>query len=323
MNKSDTGKPIADASTEPSTLCCRRCHTALPSNARFCITCGARVHREDSRKFDSDITEVLEYTQKESKIQKRKNIIKAKYGVPAKREVPDILIPDSLWKTIQGNDYLMGSPPLEYGRGEDEELHHVKIGSFKLMSTPVTFAMYDIYCEKTGRDKPPHGGWGRENRPVINISYWDAVDYIAWVNNETGWRCRLPTEAEWEFACRAGTRTAYWWGGEPDPSRMHYTRRDGETTKGTMPVGYGGPNSFGICDMHGNILEWCASEYEAAYAGKELADASRDRSNDNHRVLRGGAWDFRAEWARAASRFRGIPNHANGIRGFRMARDFD
>ncbi|MGB1111069.1 MAG: SUMF1/EgtB/PvdO family nonheme iron enzyme, partial [Gammaproteobacteria bacterium] len=176
-------------------LVCRRCHTPLPASARFCLTCGTRVRREDSRKFDSDITEVLSNSQK-AELQQRMDVIKTKYGVAAKkREIPDILLRENHWVKLKGDGFLMGSPPMEYGRCEDEELHHVKVGSFELMSTPVTFAMYDLYCDKTGREKPPHGGWGRENHPVINVSFWDAVDYVDWVNAETGWRCRLPTEA--------------------------------------------------------------------------------------------------------------------------------
>ncbi len=233
------------------------------------------------------------------------------------------------WAAIPAGKFLMGSPEDEEGRSDDddERQHWVKVSAFDLLKTPVTFAMYDRFCEATGRDKPNDMGWGRSDRPVINVSYWDAVDYCEWLSGETGWKIRLPTEAEWEYACRAGTETPFWTGETISTEQANY---DGNATYGsgeeglyrrkTTPVDLFDPNPWGLHDMHGNVWEWCASEYDESYGGLERLDASRDRSNGAYRVLRGGSWDYQPEWLRSASRSKSNPINRKYWWGFRLAR---
>jgi formylglycine-generating enzyme required for sulfatase activity len=121
-------------------------------------------------------------------------------------------------------EFLMGSPKDEGGRASDEgPLHRVMIGRRCAIGRyPVTFDEYDHFCAATTRDKPADAGWGRSRRPVIDISWWGAVTYCKWLANETGQPYRLPSEAEWEYACRAGTTSRYAFGDAITPKDANY-----------------------------------------------------------------------------------------------------
>lgn len=122
-----------------------------------------------------------------------------------------VLVPESV--VILAGEFMMGSPASDKARGRNERQHRVAITkAFAIGKHEVTFEEYDRFCEATGRAKPADEGWGRGQWPVINVSWHDAMAYAAWLSAQTGHRYRLPTEAEWEFAARAGTSTAYWWG---------------------------------------------------------------------------------------------------------------
>ena len=244
---------------------------------------------------------------------------------------------ESDWVPIPAGTFLMGSPEDEAGRSRDEREHRVHVFiPFALLCTPVTFAMYDTYCAATGRERPDDEGWGRGRRPVINVSYWDAVDYAAWLSAQTGWRCRLPTEAEWEYACRAP------WGDYPigGPFSPPFSTGATITTDqanydGNFPYG-DGPlgvfceqttavdqfprNRWNLHDMHGNVWEWCASVYDKDYSGLEQENASGDRDDDRDRVLRGGSWWSPARDLRSARRYWSLPVLRSVGWGFRLAR---
>ena len=129
----------------------------------------------------------------------------------------------SLMVVLPAGEFLMGSSKNEAGAGKDETpRHRVRIDQpFAMGRHPVTFREYDRYCEATGRNKPDDLGWGRLNRPVINVSWQEAADYAAWLSQQTGKVYRLPSEAEWEYAARAGTETAYWWGDDIGVNRAN------------------------------------------------------------------------------------------------------
>lgn len=118
----------------------------------------------------------------------------------------------------------MGSPPNEPERSDAEGPHHrVTIGyRFAIGRYAVTFVEYDHFCEETNREKPVDQGWGRDRQPVINVSWRDAKAYVEWLSRETGQACRLPSEAEWECACRAGTTTPFSFGETVTPSQVNY-----------------------------------------------------------------------------------------------------
>ena len=140
----------------------------------------------------------------------------------------------------------------------------------------ITFAEYERFAAATGLERPNAAGWGRGNRPVINVSREDARAYAAWLSEQTGKRYRLPTEAEWEYAARAltsttDTSTRYSWGDDIVCSQARYGRREGgecsDSADGTVPVGSFEANAFGLYDMHGNVAEWVADCWHDSYEG--------------------------------------------------------
>lgn len=172
--------------------------------------------------------------------------------------------------------------------------------SYKMGKYPVTFEEYDAFCEMTGREKPDDRGWGRSRRPVINVSWYDAKAYVTWLSETAGEKYRLPTEDEWEHACRAETTTRYSWGDkDPTPDQANFGCVVNKTTEvGTYP-----PNPWGLYDMHGNVWEWC-----------------EDGISDIQ-VLRGGSWINYPEVLRSAFRDFGLAGYRIDFRGFRVVKE--
>jgi formylglycine-generating enzyme required for sulfatase activity len=208
------------------------------------------------------------------------------------------------------------------GRDNEQPVHKVSVKSFYMGVFPVTFAEYDHFCEDTRhtlslhekRKKPDDECWGRGNRPVINVCWHDAAAYTEWLSEQTGQEYRLPTEAEWEYAARAGTETDYWWGNDIDETKANYNENLGKTS----PVGDYDPNPFGLYDMLGNVREWTCSEYEDKYNGKEKVIISN--KSDKNRVLRGGSWNAVQTYLRIAYRGNGTLDYRSYNRGFRVVR---
>ena len=233
---------------------------------------------------------------------------------------------------IEGGCFLMGSPGVESDRDHDERRHRVCVDAFSIGRYEVTFTEYDRFAAATGRSRPDDSGWGRGRRPVINVSWYDAMEYARWLSGETGRRYRLPTEAEWEYAARAGTHTSRYWGNDSSQT-CDYANVADLTAKGTYsdltihfcrdghvhtaPVGGYRANGYGLHDMAGNVWEWTCSEYDAGYGGAEKRCAS---GSDGHRVLRGGSWY--SPW-RVRSAIRGSfrPVQRSSHVGFRLAQD--
>ena len=234
------------------------------------------------------------------------------------------------WVLINGGDFLMGSPADERERFEHERQHSVQVNTFEMLKTPVTFAMYDAYCEIRDLSRPGDEGWGREARPVINVDYWSVVQYCQWLRKQTGWPVRMPTEVEWEYACRAGTTTPFWTGETISTGQANfdgsypsfYTGGEKGVRRGmTTPAGEFPANPWGLHDMHGNVWEWCSSEYDDDYAGKEMHSACQYPDNPNPRVVRGGSWSNVASVVRSASRNKLSPKLHFLKVGFRLVRE--
>jgi len=170
-------------------------------------------------------------------------------------------------------------------------------------------------------------GWGRGNRPVIEVDWNDAQAYVAWLSRKTGERYRLLSEAEWEYVARAGTSTPFYFGNTITPDQANY---DGNYTydggpKGTyhektMPVGSYPRNAFGLYDLHGNVWEWTEDCYQDSYSGAPTDGSARSVSNCSLRVLRGGSWLYNPQLLRSALRVRGDPSSRTDGIGFRVAR---
>ncbi len=162
---------------------------------------------------------------------------------------------------IPAGSFRMGD--LQGGGFDNEQpVHRVSVARFAMGKYEVTFAEYDKFAEATGRAKPNDQGWGRGNRPVINVSWDDATAYAAWLTQQTGRQYRLPSEAEWEYAARAGTTTKYWWGNQWVSGKASC---DYQKYHKTTPVGSFDPNPFGLYDTVGNVWEWCADPWHKNY----------------------------------------------------------
>ena len=175
------------------------------------------------------------------------------------------------------------------------QFHEQPMPAFKMLTTPVTFEMYDLFCADRHLQPPGDEGWGRDNRPVINVSHDDAQQYADWLSEQTGWSCCLPTEEQWEYACRAGTVTDFWYGDTPDPRMMVMG------TGKTMPTpGSRMANNWGLYDMHGNVWEWTSTNKHEEY------------------ILCGGSWYNKANWLTSSARNIAFPNEKNNNWGFRL-----
>ena len=186
--------------------------------------------------------------------------------------------------------YMMGSRGASPNFSERPR-HEVTLPAFAIGKHEVTFAEYDRFARATGRRLPYDEGWGRGKRPVINVSWKDATAYAAWLSKQTGHTYRLPTEAQWEFAARAGTTTPYWWpkSSKEIPANCFDcgSQWDGKTS---AAVGSFSPNAFGLHDTAGNVQEWTQDCYHKSYKGAPTDGSAWQSTGCSQRVVRGGAY---------------------------------
>ncbi len=205
------------------------------------------------------------------------------------------------------------------GENYEQPVHQVCLEAFAVGVTEVTFDEYDRFAVATGRSKPGDEGWGRGTRPVINVSWNEALAYTAWLSEQTGEAYRLSTEAQWEYAARAGTETKYWWGNKIGRNRANCDGCGSQwDAKQTAPVASFEPNPFGLHDTAGNVFEWACSEYEEKYNGREQRCV--DKNDAKTPVLRGGSWYTNPWYLRAAYRLWSWPVNWNPNLGFRVVR---
>ncbi|SOB89459.1 formylglycine-generating enzyme required for sulfatase activity [Rhodobacter sp. JA431] len=222
--------------------------------------------------------------------------------------------------------FLMGSPEDEEGRDADEGPQHEVVidRPFALARFALTFEEYDLFCEATGRGKPDDENWGRDRHPAINISWDDATAWCDWISARTGAAWRLPSEAEWEYACRAGSQTRYAFGDTLTARQANFdaSGTGGEYRKRTVPVDFPdfAPNAFRLCQMHGNVYEWCADDWSDDYSSPHSQAALINEPRSGRRVVRGGSWDFDPGNLRSAYRYRSGPVVRVYSLGFRPAR---
>lgn len=232
---------------------------------------------------------------------------------------------------IPAGSFTMGSPSNEVGRyGDEGPRRDVTIARpFAMGVYEVTFAQWDAcaadgYCTRGVDDL----GWGRGARPVINVSWDDVQAFLRWMNSQVdGNPYRLPSEAEWEYAARAGSDTAFWWGNRISPDQANYdgtaAYNNGPTgvyRQRTLPVGSFAANSFGLFDVHGNVWEWVQDCYVDGYAGAPRDGSARSSSGCILRVLRGGSWYSYPRVLRSADRSWFGPDYRSSSIGFRLAR---
>jgi len=250
-----------------------------------------------------------------------KGYVEAIPGTPVKFE----MVP------IPGGTFLMGSPATEKGRADNEGPQHpVTLRPFWMGKLEVSWDEYDCYwkTEEPGKEKqaeqekanekdpitrptPPYAdetfGRGREGYPLICVTHHAAMEYCRWLSLKTGKTYRLPTEAEWEYACRAGTKTAYSLG--DDPQQLgDYAWFEPNSEESTHEIGKKKANPWGLYDMHGNVAEWCLDHYKKdSYAGfptdkPALSPVLVPTETRFSHVARGGSWTDKAEGCRSAAR---------------------
>jgi formylglycine-generating enzyme required for sulfatase activity len=218
--------------------------------------------------------------------------------------------------SLPGGPFTMGSPENEDGHDHDEEpAREVTVQPFAIGQYEVTFDEWDT-CVADGAclDRPKEADWG--NRPVINVSWNDAKEYVVWLSKKTRQFYRLPSEAEWEYAARAGAGTRYWWGNQASPEHANYDGNVGEPTDvGSYPA-----NPFGLYDMHGNVWEWVEDCWHASYGGAPSDGSAWRGGNCSFRVVRGGSWNNRPWNVRSATREGQKPVNQSRYLGIRVAR---
>lgn len=244
---------------------------------------------------------------------------------------------------VPAGSFLMGSPVGEVGRIDIEGPQHrvTLVQPFAIGKFEITFAEWDACVEAGGCGlqprwwgmtpyRDPHDGilglpgWGRGKRPVIDVS-WDEIkrEYLPWLSRLIGKTYRLPTEAEWEYAARAGTTTRYSFGDTISKRQAHFAEkviiRD-EDGPGTMPVGSFQPNAFGLFDMHGNVFEFVQDCLHANYNGAPLDGSAWTREPCFAPIRRGGSWITLPSGLRSAHRNVGGASLGDNATGFRVVR---
>ena len=226
---------------------------------------------------------------------------------------------------VPAGRFTMGSSANEPGRDIDEGPEHsvtiaepLAVGRF-----PLTFEEWDACVADGGCNgyEPGDQGWGRGRQPVINVSWGNATAYVAWLSHKTGKGYRLLSEAEWEYAKRAGSTTAYYWGdriGEGN-ANCHGCGSKWDNVQ-TSPVGSFTANAFGLYDMAGNVWQWVQDCYHASYDQAPTNGLAWNSENCIRRVVRGGSWISYPQLLRSAGRFWNNPDSRGNLLGFRVAR---
>jgi formylglycine-generating enzyme required for sulfatase activity len=223
---------------------------------------------------------------------------------------------------VPKGEFIMGSPATEKERSNAEAPQHkvAFASNFAVAKFEATFDEWKVCVDARACENVSDHHWGRDNRPVINVSWDDAQQYVKWLSGRTGRPYRLLSEAEWEYAARAGTTTAYSWGDAVGEGNANCdgcgSKWDG---KQTAPVGSFEPNAFGLHDMHGNVYEWVQDCGTENYNGAP-SDGSARTGPCRSRVLRGGSWSYDPRDLRSANRRSSSASDQSSSRGFRVAR---
>ncbi|MBS3026402.1 MAG: SUMF1/EgtB/PvdO family nonheme iron enzyme [Dolichospermum sp. DET50] len=220
---------------------------------------------------------------------------------------------------IPGGTFIMGSPTSEENRSSSESpQHQVTVPSFYMGKYELTQAQYQAII---GTNPSNFKG---DNRPVQRVSWNDAVAFCEKLSQKTGKNYRLPSEAEWEYACRAGTTTPFYFGESITPDLVNYNGNytyasvpKGQNRQQTTDVGTFPPNSFGLYDMHGNVWEWCQDDYRNDYINAPTDGSALTSLGVRRKILRGGSWNYIPGYCRSAFRYSFNLAYARDI-GFRV-----
>ena len=223
---------------------------------------------------------------------------------------------------VKAGSFLMGAPAdADAQQGKPE--HEVTIRAFRLGATEVTFDQYDAFAKVTKRPLPQDDGLGRGASPVINIDRGDMLAYIAWLNQTSGQSgYRLPSEAEWEYAARAGTTTDFYWGSEPDSNKANTRTDEGaDHFQYTAPTKSFPANPWGFYDMAGNVWEATADCLFADYSGAPADGSAHVQDGCAIHMVRGGDYSSSKRGQKTTARAAAGDHFRSGSLGFRVAQD--
>lgn len=242
---------------------------------------------------------------------------------PAERSLdgPDEVAEAIVMIEVPAGEFVMGTDR-DAGFQNGYPPHLVRIPAFRMSATETTFDQYDAFARATGRTLPPDEGWGRGTRPVIHVTWNDMHAYIAWLNAGTGRHFRLPTEAEWEYAVRAGTTSLYPWGDFVEHGRLNNSVDEGvDRWPFSAPVGRFTPNAFGLFDMLGNVWELTQDCRHPTYEGAPDDGTAWLDGPCHSRVARGGSWGSTSRGVQPAARAAASEHFESMDLGFRLAED--
>lgn len=220
---------------------------------------------------------------------------------------------------VPAGEFDMGGGELPFEKPQ----HKVTIANpFAIGRSEVTFDEWDL-CYSAGgcKNRPGDHGWGRGKRPVIDVSWDDAKGFVAWLSRSSGKNYRLPSEAEWEYAARAGTVSAYWWGRDVGKGNANCEGCGGSPTPSTTPSRSFRPNAFGLYDTSGNAAEWVEDCWNDSYRNAPRDGSVWTSGDCQLRVLRGGSFASKPNLVRSTSRFRYDRDVRYYANGFRVVRD--
>ncbi|MCV6637963.1 SUMF1/EgtB/PvdO family nonheme iron enzyme [Candidatus Albibeggiatoa sp. nov. NOAA] len=204
---------------------------------------------------------------------------------------------------------------------EERPQTDVSLQSFSISRYEVTFDEYDAFASNTNRKLPSDKGWGRGKRPVINISWHDAVDYTKWLTEQTGKTYRLPSEREWEYAAAAGVNTPYWWGRDLGRNKANCAVCGSQwDAKQTAPVGSFPSNNFGLHDTIGNVMEWTMTCFRPSYRGAPSHGQIWEGGDCSRRIVRGSSYRTYENSLRMTKRHNYSPRTRMDTLGFRVVR---
>jgi formylglycine-generating enzyme required for sulfatase activity len=217
---------------------------------------------------------------------------------------------------VKGGTFEMGSTE----RPDEQPVHSVAVDDLFVGMYEVTFEQFEQYCNAISSCEPPSDNrWGRDDRPVIYVSWHDANAYAQWLSTQTGLQFRLPTEAEWEYFARAGTTTPFWQG-DTVPQGSANCRDCGSQwdNQMTAPVGSLQPNPWKLYDTAGNVAEWVLDDYKHGYEQPPTFSTPHPYDGSTRKVIRGGAWSESQNYRRSSARDRRLAIDRKDDTGFRM-----
>ncbi|GAB4190837.1 MAG: hypothetical protein Tsb002_19090 [Wenzhouxiangellaceae bacterium] len=229
---------------------------------------------------------------------------------------------------IPGGTFFMGTPDSQPIFPNNERPQHaVSVPPFAIGQTEITFAQWDMCVSHGGCTHIPNDLWGRGEQPVIRVSWQDTLQYLEWLGQKSGFTYRLPSEAEWEYAARAGTQTLYNLGDCITTRQVNFNGKMplfgcpyGILRQQTLPVASFLPNAFGLYDTHGNVWEWTQDCWNDNYMGAPTDGSAWLTGNCDSAVIRSGAWSAVGASVRSAIRGSSFRNISSPNTGFRVAR---